>query len=68
MAGNPTTRDLHERLLKVVEPPLFDVVLRHTLGNRAAAAELLGLHRATLRKKLSERRGAKPDDDDDGEA
>ena len=67
MAGNPTTGDLHERLLKVVEPPLFDVVLRHTLGNRAAAAELLGLHRATLRKKLSERRGAKPDDDDDGE-
>ncbi len=65
VAGKPTTGDLYERLLKVIEPALFEVVLRKTLGNRAAAAELLGLHRATLRKKLSERRGGKPDDGDE---
>lgn len=65
VAGKPTTGDLYDRLLKVIEPALFEVVLRKTLGNRAAAAELLGLHRATLRKKLSERRGGKPDDGDE---
>ena len=45
-------RDLYERLLAVVEPPLLEAVLAHHGGQRAAAAEQLGLHRATLRKKL----------------
>ena len=35
------------------EPPLFETVLDSTLQNRAAAADLLGIHRATLRKKLN---------------
>ncbi|MBL9081445.1 MAG: sigma-54-dependent Fis family transcriptional regulator [Planctomycetales bacterium] len=67
VTGKLTTADLYDRLLKVIEPPLFEVVLRKTLGNRAAAAEILGLHRATLRKKLSERRGTKPEDAEDTE-
>lgn len=45
--------NLYEELLKTVEPPLLDVVLEETNRNRAAAAKLLGLHRATLRKKMS---------------
>lgn len=43
---------LYERFLQLVEPPLLEAVLRHCGGNRAAAAHLLGLHRATLRQKM----------------
>jgi two-component system nitrogen regulation response regulator GlnG len=43
---------LYQGLLAQIEPPLFETVLQSTAGNRAAAADLLGLHRATLRKKL----------------
>ena len=46
--------NLYERLLAVVEPPLLAAVLAHHGGNRMAAAKQLGLHRATLRKKLKE--------------
>ncbi len=44
--------DLHESFLAAVEPALLRVVLEHTAGNRAAAAELLGIHRGTLRDRL----------------
>src|SRR5262249_55794973 len=43
---------LYERFLQLVEPPLLEAVLKHCNGNRAAAAQLLGLHRATLRQKM----------------
>ena len=43
---------LYQALLSHVEPPLFEAVLESTGGNRAAAADALGIHRATLRKKL----------------
>jgi two-component system nitrogen regulation response regulator GlnG len=43
---------LYERFLQMVEPPLLEAVLRHCDGNRAAAAQLLGLHRGTLRQKM----------------
>jgi two-component system nitrogen regulation response regulator GlnG len=46
--------DLLERFLRVVEPPLLKTVLLHCGGNRAAAAKTLGIHRATLRQKLSD--------------
>jgi DNA-binding NtrC family response regulator len=45
--------NLYEEFLGAVEKPFFKVVLEKTGQNRAAAAELLGIHRATLRKKLS---------------
>jgi two-component system nitrogen regulation response regulator GlnG len=48
--------NLYERLLSIVEPPLLETVLRHHGGQRLAAAEQLGLHRATLRKKLEGRK------------
>jgi two-component system nitrogen regulation response regulator GlnG len=44
--------DLHQGLLDVVEPPLFKAVLEKTGQNHLEAAEILGIHRATLRKKL----------------
>ncbi|MGO9920213.1 MAG: helix-turn-helix domain-containing protein [Isosphaeraceae bacterium] len=43
---------LHEQFLELVEPPLLRTVLDHCDGNRAAAALMLGIHRATLRQKL----------------
>ena len=46
--------DLYEKVLARVERPLFDLVLAHTGGNQLKAAELLGLNRNTLRKKLDD--------------
>jgi len=46
--------DLYERLLDLVEPPLLEVALRTHHGQRMSAARSLGLHRATLRKKLQQ--------------
>ena len=44
--------NLYEELLSVIEPPLFEEVIRRLQGNRWAAAQWLGLNRATVRKKL----------------
>ena len=44
--------DLHARFLKETEPPLLRAALDRCGGNRAAAAQLLGIDRATLRQKL----------------
>jgi two-component system, NtrC family, nitrogen regulation response regulator GlnG len=50
-AGNSAV-PLYERFLSATEPTMFRVVLNENLGNRAAAAETLGIHRATLRERL----------------
>ncbi|MFQ5470336.1 MAG: DNA-binding transcriptional regulator Fis [Gammaproteobacteria bacterium] len=44
--------DLYEMVLCEVEPPLLKSVLNYTKGNQSKAAEILGLNRSTLRKKL----------------
>ena len=44
--------DLYEVVLREIEAPLFAEVLRHCDGNQSRAAAMLGLNRATLRKKL----------------
>lgn len=46
--------DLYERFLELVEPPLLKTTVAHELGQYAAAARKLGLHRQTLRKKLDQ--------------
>jgi two-component system nitrogen regulation response regulator GlnG len=46
--------DLYDKVLARVERPLFDLVLANTGGNQLKAAEILGLNRNTLRKKLVE--------------
>ncbi len=45
--------ELYAELLRAVEPPLLDEVMRRLNGNRWAAAQWLGLNRATVRKKLA---------------
>jgi two-component system nitrogen regulation response regulator GlnG len=43
---------LYDRILREVERPLLSLSLQATRGNQIKAAELLGLNRNTLRKKL----------------
>ncbi len=43
---------LYDRVLREVERPLLEEALRATDGNQRKAAQLLGLNRNTLRKKL----------------
>ncbi|WCL52930.1 nitrogen regulation protein NR(I) [Gimibacter soli] len=45
---------LYQRLLREVERPLIQKVLAVTGGNQVKTAELLGLNRNTLRKKIRE--------------
>lgn len=52
LAAEGASGSLYEQFLQDAEPALFDRVLESTLQNRAAAAEILGIHRATLRKKM----------------
>ena len=46
--------DIYDMVVANVEKPLLEVVLHHTEGNQTRAAELLGLNRNTLRKKLTQ--------------
>lgn len=50
-ADDPTSL-LYERFLQVFEPPILTSALSAARGNRKSAADLLGLHRETLRKRL----------------
>ena len=47
---------LHEMVLAAVERPLLQFVMNRTEGNQSTAAELLGINRNTLRKKLQQYR------------
>jgi two-component system nitrogen regulation response regulator GlnG len=53
LASPEQAEHLYQHFLNATEPALFDAVLAATKNNRAQAAQLLGIHRATLRKKLS---------------
>ena len=46
------TNELYKMVISEVEQPLLRVVLKHTRGNQTRAAEILGINRGTLRKKL----------------
>ncbi|HYD45804.1 MAG TPA: helix-turn-helix domain-containing protein, partial [Phenylobacterium sp.] len=45
---------LYDRVLEEVERPLIRLTLAATRGNQVRAAEILGLNRNTLRKKIQD--------------
>ena len=51
--GHGTT-GLYRLVLAEVEAPLLETVLIHARGNHSRAAEMLGINRGTLRKKLKQ--------------
>lgn len=46
--------DLYRMVLTEVEQPLLERVLHYAQGNQSKAAEMLGINRGTLRKKLKQ--------------
>ncbi|MBK6435896.1 MAG: hypothetical protein IPF83_08570 [Rhodanobacteraceae bacterium] len=55
-SGKDCAHDLYRLVLADVEAPMLRETLRHTEGNLTRAAEMLGITRATLRKKMAEHR------------
>lgn len=51
--GQPAA-DLYDMVMAEVEEPLLQVVMKHARDNQSRAAEILGLNRGTLRKKLKQ--------------
>ena len=46
--------NIYDMGLKSVERPMLEVTLRQAGGNQTLAAEMLGINRNTLRRKISE--------------
>ena len=45
---------IYDMVLANVEKPMLEVVMKQADGNQTVAAELLGINRNTLRRKLTE--------------
>ena len=45
-------QEVYEMVLSEVEAPLLVIIMQHTRGNQTRAANMLGINRGTLRKKL----------------
>jgi Fis family transcriptional regulator len=46
--------NVYDMVLHEMEKPLLEIVMRHTKGNQVRAADILGINRNTLRKKLKQ--------------
>jgi len=44
--------DVYDMVLSEIEAPMLEAVMKYTRHNQTRAAQLLGLNRGTLRKKL----------------
>ena len=45
---------LHQLIMGGIEKPLVEIVLKETGGNQTQAANIVGINRNTLRKKIAE--------------
>jgi Fis family transcriptional regulator len=45
---------IYDMVLAAVERPMLEVVMKQANGNQTTAADMLGINRNTLRKKLNE--------------
>ena len=55
MDGEKPT-SIYEMVLKNIEKPMIETVLGEAKGNQTLAAEMLGINRNTLRKKMQQLR------------
>ena len=55
MDGEKPT-SIHDMVLRNVEKPMIEIVLQHATGNLTHAAQMLGITRNTLRKKMQQLR------------
>ena len=55
MDGEKPT-SIYDMVLKNIEKPMIETVLGKTEGNQSLAAEMLGINRNTLRKKMQQLR------------
>ena len=51
-----TPAAIYDMVIKSVERPMIEVILQQAGGNQTLAAEMLGINRNTLRKKITEYR------------
>ncbi len=52
--SKPAAGSVYDQALAAFERPLFEAVLRETHGNQLKAAQVLGINRNTLRKRLGD--------------
>ena len=45
---------VYDMVLQSVEKPMLEVVMKQSGGNQSVAAEILGISRGTLRRKLTD--------------
>ncbi len=50
--GDTEPSDMYEMVIRCVERPLLEVAMAHAHQNQSKAAQMLGITRNTLRKKL----------------
>lgn len=52
--GNEQPVDFYSILLEEIERPMLEVLINHTHYNQVKMADILGISRGTLRKKLKQ--------------
>ena len=45
---------IYDMVLRNVERPMLEIVMKNAAGNQTVAAEMLGINRNTLRRKLTD--------------
>ncbi len=63
MLENQNMGRIFDNLMQIVERPVFRTALEQCGGNYSKAAQWLGVHRTTIRKKLGEESSAATDDE-----
>lgn len=53
LSGESAT-GIYDMVLTCIERPMLEVVMRQAANNQTVAAQILGINRNTLRKKLSD--------------